>query len=111
MKAFVIIGRVDVETLERETREADAAARAARGRLVAAVRRAYASGMSQREITDHEGSDIDLLVSADVPLGLFALAQVEQAASALLGVPVDLVLDDAIRPDLRDRILNEAVPL
>ena len=36
---------------------------------------------------------------------------VEQAASALLGVPVDLVLDDAIRPDLRDRILNEAVPL
>ena len=152
MKAFVIIGRVDVETLERETREADAAARAARGRLVAAVRRAYASGMSQREIaahsnrsqpeirrllkfhgttpngrrlranrdalvallatdslrsvrvfgstargTDHEGSDI--------------LAQVEQAASALLGVPVDLVLDDAIRPDLRDRILNEAVPL
>ena len=166
MKAFVIIGRVDVETLERETREADAAARAARGRLVAAVRRAYASGMSQREIaahsnrsqpeirrllkfhgttpngrrlranrdalvallatdslrsvrvfgstargTDHEGSDIDLLVSADVPLGLFALAQVELAASALLGVPVDLVLDDAIRPDLRDRILNEAVPL
>ena len=39
------------------------------------------------------------------------LAQVEQAASALLYVPVDLVLDDAIRPDLRDRILNEAVPL
>jgi uncharacterized protein len=133
---------------------------------VAAVRQAYASGMSQREIAAHsnrsqpeirrllkfhgttpngrrlranhnaliallaasglhnvrvfgstargadrQDSDIDLLVSADAPLGLFAQAQVEHAASELLGLPVDLVFDDAIRPDLRERITNEAVPL
>jgi predicted nucleotidyltransferase len=157
---------MDVVTLERETREADAAIREARARLVAAVRSAHASGLSQREIaahsnrsqpeirrllkfhgtsphgrrlrahrdtlvallaasglhnvrvfgstargTDHQDSDIDLLVSADTPLGLFAQAQIEQAASELLALPVDLVLDDAIRPDLRERILNEAVPL
>ena len=166
VKAVAIIRVVDVAELERETREADAEMRAARARFVAAVRRARASGMTQREIAAHsnrsqpeirrllqfhgtspharrlrarrdelvgllaahglrnvrvfgstasgrdtEDSDIDLLVTAEAPLGLLAQARAELAASELLGVPVDLVLDDAIRPDLRERIVGEAIAL
>lgn len=60
---------------------------------------------------DHDGSDIDLLVTATEPMGLLALSRVELEASKLLGLPVDLLLDHSIRPDLRDRILAEAVAL
>jgi len=167
VKPFADMTRVDVGELERERREADAAMHAARARFVAAVRRARASGMSQRQIAAHsnrgqpeirrllqfprhtspharrlrarrgelvgllaahglrnvrlfgstasgsdtDDSDIDLLVTAAAPLGLLAQARVELAASELLGVPVDLVLDDAIRPDLRERILAAAIAL
>ena len=46
---------MDVETLAREAREADAAVAAGRARLVAAVRAAHRSGMSQREIAQAIG--------------------------------------------------------
>lgn len=61
--------------------------------------------------TDDYGSDIDLLVTALVPMGLLARAGLEAEVSELLGAPVDLVFDDSIRPDLRDHIVGEAVPL
>lgn len=67
-------------------------------------------GSTARE-TDREGSDIDLLVTAEADLGLLSQAQVEQEASELLRCPVDLVFNNAIRVDLRMRILSEAVPL
>ncbi len=47
------------------------------------------------------GSDVDLLVEFDRPIGLF----LEQ----LLGCRVDLVMRDAVKPQLRDRIFSEAV--
>ncbi len=157
---------MDAVELERETREADAEMQRGRARLVAAVRRAQASGMSQRQIaahsnrsqpeiarllkfhgtsphgralrarrepllatlaahgihnvrvfgstvrgTDRADSDIDLLVRSAHPIGLLAQARIQAQASDLLGIPVDLVFDDAIRPDLATRILGEAVPL
>lgn len=61
--------------------------------------------------TDQVGSDIDLLFTMDVPMSLLQLGRLEQQLSALLGHPVDLVPDSAIRPGLRERILSEAVPL
>nr|WP_255621938.1 nucleotidyltransferase domain-containing protein [Tessaracoccus sp. OS52] len=61
--------------------------------------------------TDRDGSDVDLLATPRRPVGLLALARLERDASRTVGMPVDLVLDDAIRPDLRERILDEAVPL
>ncbi len=61
--------------------------------------------------TDGETSDIDLLVHTDKPPSLFTLARAERGLEDLLGAPVDLLPDDAIRPDLRERILGEAVPL
>ena len=61
--------------------------------------------------TEREDSDIDLLFHPDEPLGLMALSQLELDLEDLLGHPVDLVPDTAIRPDLQDRINSEAVPL
>ena len=58
-------------------------------------------------------SDLDLLVEFDdtVPLSLFDIAGIEYELSGLVGIPVDLVGRNAIRPALRQCILDEAVPL
>lgn len=61
--------------------------------------------------TDTDESDVDLLVTSTQPLGLLAQARAEVAASELLGLSVDLVTDDAIREDLHERIMTEAIPL
>ena len=50
-------------------------------------------------------------MTATQPLGLLAQAEIELELEKMLGIPVDLVFDHAIRPDLEDRILCEAVTL
>lgn len=60
---------------------------------------------------DGEESDVDLLVTRTQPMGLLALAGLEDELSETVGRRVDLVFDDAIRMDLADNILNSAVPL
>ncbi len=60
---------------------------------------------------DKPTSDIDLLVTAHKPLGLLAQSRLQAEATQILGAPVDIVFDHAIRPDVRDRIVNEAVLL
>ena len=54
------------------------------------------------------GSDVDLLVEFDKPMGLFHFFRV-QRLEAILGRPVDLVMKDAIKRQLRARILAESV--
>ena len=56
-------------------------------------------------------SDIDVLVAAQEPLSLLTQATIEQELTDMLGFPVDLVLDNQVRPDLRERIESEAIPL
>ncbi|CAM2946912.1 nucleotidyltransferase family protein [Actinomyces slackii] len=82
--------------------------------------RAYLTGFHMSNVrvfgstsrgSDRETSDIDLLVQADRAPSLFTLARAERGLQTLLGAPVDIVPDDAIRPDLREQILSEAVPL
>ena len=60
---------------------------------------------------DRADSDVDLLFAMDEPLSLIQLGRLEQEIAHLLGVPVDLVPESALRPDLRGRVLAEAVPL
>ncbi len=60
---------------------------------------------------DHAESDIDLLFRMGRPLGLLELAKLERSLAELIGAPVDLIPESAIRPDVRNRILAEAVPL
>ena len=54
-------------------------------------------------------SDVDLLVEFDRPVGLFQFFRVQRRLEAIVGRPVDLVMKDAIKPQLRTRILAEAV--
>lgn len=58
----------------------------------------------------HEGSDIDLLVEFDRPIGLFDVFRLQHRLEELLGVPrVDLVQRGAEHPALRDDIHKEAI--
>ena len=52
---------------------------------------------------------MDLLVEFDRAVGLFQFFRVQQRLSELLGRPVDLVMKDAIKPQVRARIPAEAV--
>ncbi|MHB1156536.1 MAG: nucleotidyltransferase family protein [Phycisphaerales bacterium] len=54
-------------------------------------------------------SDVDVLVEFDQPVGLFAFVALQNELAKVLGVKVDLVTRDAIRPEWRKRILSEAV--
>jgi len=56
-------------------------------------------------------SDIDVLVRLDPERSLLDQIALKRDLESLLGCAVDVVVDDAIRPALRDRIFNEAVPL
>jgi predicted nucleotidyltransferase len=56
------------------------------------------------------GSDLDLLVEFDGPIG-WQIVTLEDELSEGLGVKVDLVLRRGLRPRIRTRILAEAVPV
>jgi predicted nucleotidyltransferase len=57
-----------------------------------------------------EGSDLDLLVRFESdPPGLLRFLEIEQYLSYLLHAKVDLVMESALKPGLRDRILGEAI--
>jgi predicted nucleotidyltransferase len=56
-----------------------------------------------------EQSDVDLLVDFERPVGLFEFLHLRRVLSDLVGHPVDLVTRAALKPQLRDRILAEAI--
>ncbi|WP_062202811.1 nucleotidyltransferase family protein [Demequina salsinemoris] len=90
--------------LRLHSAEIRARVRAAGGRNV----RVFGSTARGTESSD---SDVDLLFEMREPLSLMQLSAVERELSALVGVKVDLVAESSLRDDLRDRILDEAVPL
>lgn len=61
--------------------------------------------------TDRPDSDIDLLFDMRTPLSLMQLSTLERELSQLIGARVDLLPESSIRPDVRERILQQAVPL
>jgi len=63
--------------------------------------------VARGEATD--SSDIDLLVEFSRPVGLFHFARVRRRLSELLGAPVDLVTTKALRDEMRDRVMKEAI--
>jgi predicted nucleotidyltransferase len=54
-------------------------------------------------------SDIDLLVDFNRPIGLFEFARLKLYLEGLLSRKVDLVTPDALRKELRENILKEAI--
>lgn len=58
-----------------------------------------------------EESDLDLLVDLDGDVGLVALAGLAREISEIVGVDVDVVPADLLKPAMRERVLAEAIPL
>jgi predicted nucleotidyltransferase len=55
------------------------------------------------------GSDLDLLVEFDRTPSLFEFVDLQYHLSDLLGVKVDLVMKDALKPDLAPFILEDRI--
>lgn len=60
---------------------------------------------------DVESSDVDLLVDLGEGVGLLDLIGLERELAELLGVHVDVVPADSLKPRIRERVEREAVPL
>ncbi|MCU0785609.1 MAG: nucleotidyltransferase family protein [Verrucomicrobia bacterium] len=56
-------------------------------------------------------SDVDILVEYETPPGLFDFVRLKAALAGLLGVEVDLVMKDALRPRIGRHVLREAIPV
>jgi uncharacterized protein len=58
-----------------------------------------------------EESDVDILAVFDRSIGLLALCSAENYLIELLGIDVDLIPREDVRPELRDQIYSEAVAI
>jgi len=56
-------------------------------------------------------SNLDALISFSEPPGLLEFIEIENYLGDVLGVKVDLVMKDALKPHIGKRILEEAVPV
>ena len=54
-------------------------------------------------------SDLDLLVEFEEPIGLFDFIRLENELTRLIGIKVDLVMKDALKPRIKDRVIKEAL--
>lgn len=54
-------------------------------------------------------SDLDILVTFHTVPGFFRYVRLEDELSALLGVQVDLVMKDALKPRIRQEAVREAL--
>lgn len=54
-------------------------------------------------------SDLDVLVEFVIPPSLFEYVRLQNEISDLLGVPVDLVIKSALKPEIGERILEEVI--
>jgi uncharacterized protein len=84
------------------------AVREATGRFRAANPRVFGSALHG---TDHDGSDLDLLVDALPGTTLFDLGGLQDELETLLGVHVDLLTPEDLPTKVRDRVLAEAKPV
>jgi len=55
------------------------------------------------------GSDVDLLVEFSQPVGIFEFLDLQEYLERILGRRVDLVTPDALKRQMREQILKEAV--
>jgi len=53
------------------------------------------------------GSDIDILVEFERPIGFVRFMRLEKRLADLVGMPVDLVTKKALKPHIGKRILQE----
>jgi hypothetical protein len=56
-----------------------------------------------------KGSDVDILVDFNKVPDLLKFIEIEQALKTIVGIEVDLVRKQALRPELKDKILSEVI--
>ncbi len=61
--------------------------------------------------TQRPDSDLDVLVSFSAVPSLLRFIELENYLSDLLGVKVDLVLREALKPSIGERVLPKVVPV
>jgi predicted nucleotidyltransferase len=61
--------------------------------------------------TQRADSDLDVLVTFDELPSLFRLIELENQLGDLLGLKVDLVVRDSLKPRIGERIRREVVPV
>lgn len=61
--------------------------------------------------TDHEGSDLDLLVDAMPGATLFDLGGLQDHLQSLLGIHVDVLTPGDLPPKFKAKVLAEAQPV
>jgi hypothetical protein len=54
-------------------------------------------------------SDVDVLAEIGPGIGLFEYVRIQNRLAEILGRPVDLATEDALRPWVRERVLSEAI--
>lgn len=84
------------------------AVREAPGRFRAANPRIFGSVLHG---TDHDGSDLDLLVDALPGATLFDMGGLQHELETLLGVRVDVLTPGDLPVRFRDKVLAEALPV
>jgi hypothetical protein len=60
---------------------------------------------------DDEASDIDFLVNLEAGRSLMDLGGLLYDLQNLLGVPVDVVTEKGLRTRIRERVIQESIPL
>ncbi|MCE3231088.1 MAG: putative nucleotidyltransferase [Alphaproteobacteria bacterium] len=58
---------------------------------------------------EKETSDVDILVSFDKPIGIFAFMELKDHLEEILATPVDLVTEQALHPRLHDKSMEESI--
>lgn len=58
---------------------------------------------------EKEGSDVDILVEFDSPIGFFDFIRLENFLSELFGERVDLISKKALKPVIKEDVLKEVV--
>ncbi len=61
--------------------------------------------------TDHDGSDLDLLVDPTPRMSLFDLGALRAELQSLLGISVDILTPGALPETFRDDVMRAAAPL
>ena len=60
---------------------------------------------------ERRGSDIDVLVDFEEPIGIFTFLELEEYLGEVLGIRVDLVSRKALKPHIGKRVLTEVIAI
>ncbi len=60
---------------------------------------------------ERQGSDLDVLVDFEQPIGMFTFLELEEYLGEVLGIPVDLVSRNALKPNIGKNVLAEVISI